>query len=82
VPRPVSSFVHRARTRKAPRPVAFAFVLVTSAAVVRVGAPLVAIESYRPAAYVAGTLWSIAFAIFLVVYAPIVGKRRIDGKPG
>jgi len=30
----------------------------------------------------AGTLWSFAFVLYLVIYAPILVSPRVDGKPG
>jgi uncharacterized protein involved in response to NO len=31
---------------------------------------------------VSGALWTIAFAIYLIVYAPILASARVDQKPG
>ncbi|MCP4391251.1 MAG: NnrS family protein, partial [Gammaproteobacteria bacterium] len=31
---------------------------------------------------VAALLWCLAFLLFLVVYAPILCRPRIDGRPG
>jgi uncharacterized protein involved in response to NO len=31
---------------------------------------------YRDFIYAAGTLWTLAFAIFVVVYAPVLVRRR------
>ena len=30
----------------------------------------------------AGVLWIAAFMIYLIVYAPILSRPRVDGKPG
>ena len=37
---------------------------------------------FRPFFLAAGALWTAAFAIYLVVYAPILVLPRADGKPG
>jgi uncharacterized protein involved in response to NO len=29
-----------------------------------------------------GALWSAAFAIFTIVYIPILARPRLDGQPG
>jgi len=58
-----------------------AYGLVSAAALLRVAAPLM------PAAIptlmiVSGLAWSLAFALFLAVYAPILIRPRVDGQPG
>jgi uncharacterized protein involved in response to NO len=58
-----------------------AYGLVSAAALLRVAAPLM------PAAIptlmiVSGLAWSLAFALFLTVYAPILVRPRVDGQPG
>jgi uncharacterized protein involved in response to NO len=73
---------HTGRLLTVSRPVVAAFALVTLAAAVRVLGPIVAPAQYRAAVFLAGTLWSGAFAAFLFVYAPILASRRVDGKPG
>ncbi|MEO8799528.1 MAG: NnrS family protein [Polyangiaceae bacterium] len=59
-----------------------AFALVTLAAVARVFGPMIFPASYLRALETTGVLWSAAFAIFVVVYAPIVVRGRVDGKLG
>ena len=73
---------HTGRQLVASRPVVVSFVLVTLAALVRVGTPLVHMAWYRTAVLVAGVCWTAAFAIFLVVYTPILLAPRVDGKAG
>jgi uncharacterized protein involved in response to NO len=58
-----------------------AYALVHIAAVVRVFGPLV-VPSYVATVLVSATLWSTAFAIYAVRYAPILTAPRPDGKPG
>ncbi|MGZ3420548.1 MAG: NnrS family protein [Polyangiales bacterium] len=62
--------------------IAFAFVALTVAALVRGLGPLVAPSAYLWLLVVSGGAWSLAFAIFTAVYAPILTSPRIDGKPG
>lgn len=58
---------------------AFAFIL--AAAAVRVVGPL--LSSWYPTALViAGSLWALAFAMYLAEYAPLLVRRRVDGAPG
>ena len=37
---------------------------------------------YRDVLIATGVLWSTAFVLYLVVYAPILLRPRVDGKPG
>jgi uncharacterized protein involved in response to NO len=60
----------------------WAFGAITLAAVARVFVPLVAIEWHFIALLVAGSLWTLAFVIYLVVYTPVLSAPRVDGKPG
>jgi len=57
-----------------------AYILVTLATVARLAAPL--IGDVGTAYAVAGTLWVVAFALFIRVYAPILTRPRTDGRPG
>ncbi len=43
-----------------------------------VGARLLALS----AVWVAGASWTAAFEIYVVAYAPILSRPRVDGKPG
>jgi uncharacterized protein involved in response to NO len=76
------SLGHTGRPVAASRAVTGAFVLLTLAAAVRVGGPLLDVGLYRATVYAAGILWTLAFAIFVVVYAPILTTARADGKRG
>ena len=73
---------HTGRPLAVSKAVTGAFALVTLAAVVRVGGPLLDVSWYRATVYTAGILWTLAFAIFVVVYAPVLTSARPDGKPG
>jgi uncharacterized protein involved in response to NO len=59
-----------------------AFWLVALAAVVRVGAPLFGAAHYLGWLMVAGTMWTGAFALYLVAFAPALVSPRADGKSG
>jgi uncharacterized protein involved in response to NO len=59
-----------------------AFVLVTLAAVVRVLFPVVFPAGYRGWILLAGVLWSVAFALFVLAYGRVLIRPRIDGRPG
>lgn len=58
------------------------YVLMTGAAAVRVFVPLVVPQYYLAAVMVSGALWTLAFAIYFVTYAPLLWRARLDGKPG
>ena len=73
---------HTGRMLTAGMPELAAYALVQLAAVVRVLVPL-AVPAWTLAAIeVSGALWVAAFAVFVVAYAPILWRPRIDGKPG
>jgi uncharacterized protein involved in response to NO len=73
---------HTGRMLAASRLVVASFVLVTSAAIVRVSGPLVGVAYYRTTVFTAGALWTGAFAFFLFAYARVLVSPRVDGKPG
>ena len=76
------SLGHSGRMLESAPAMTLAFVAVNLAALIRVAMPLL-----FPAAYVqgiewAGLAWMLAFSIFVAVYAPILLRPRVDGKPG
>lgn len=73
---------HTGRMLVVPPAIAMAFVAINLAAVARVFVPLFAPGWYFAELVATATLWVIAFATFLVVYAPILSLPRIDGRPG
>lgn len=73
---------HTGRPLTVSHPVAVAYLLLAIAAVVRVFVPVLHIISYTQVIVTAAALWSVAFGIFLVAYAPILTRPRLDGKPG
>lgn len=76
------SLGHSGRPLVASRKAAWSFTLITLSALVRVGAPLLAPGAYRPSLMLAGTLWTVAFALYLVDLAPALMAPRPDGKAG
>jgi uncharacterized protein involved in response to NO len=76
-----ASLGHTGRALQAPRSMTVSYLLVTLAAVVRVFGPAIA-ENYDAVIAVSGTLWLAAFALFTIVYAPILTMPRADGRPG
>ena len=76
------SLGHTGRMLVAPRPVTAACVAITLAALARVLVPWFAPAQYAVGLFAAGVLWVLAFAVFLVAYAPILFRPRVDGRPG
>jgi uncharacterized protein involved in response to NO len=66
----------------APKSIAGAFLALNLAAFVRVFVPLLAPAWYFAGLVATAALWVTAFAIFVVVYTPILAAPRVDGKPG
>ncbi|MBX6323596.1 MAG: NnrS family protein, partial [Rhodospirillaceae bacterium] len=65
-----------ARPGGAPRPVVLSYGLVMVSAALRVAAPFAEGAAYERTLAAAGTLWSVAFAVFTVVYLPILLAPR------
>ncbi len=59
-----------------------AFVLLNIGAILRVFGPLFAAEQFNLWVDIAGGLWMLAFAAFVLVYTPILISPRVDGRPG
>ena len=76
------SLGHTGRPLAAPAATTWSFAAITLSAVVRVFVPLFAIAWHFDALIISGALWTIAFAIFLIVYVPVLFSPRIDGKAG
>jgi uncharacterized protein involved in response to NO len=71
---------HTGRPLVTPGPVVVAYWLLTLAALARVFGPMLAPGSLWLT--IAGLLWCLAFLLYLFVYAPILVRPRIDGRPG
>lgn len=59
-----------------------AYLLVSAAALVRVGGPLLQPAWLLPAVGLSAALWCSAFALFLWRYTPWLLRPRVDGQPG
>lgn len=73
------SLGHTGRPLAPPRPMAIAFAAVALAALARVGLASVA---PRLGVALAAAAWCAAFGVFLVRYAPMLWRARVDGRPG
>ena len=72
-----ASLGHTGRPLTAPLPMVVAYVLLTVSAVARV---LTALEigAYTPMLHMSALCWSLAFLIFVVVYAPVLTRPRLS----
>jgi len=59
-----------------------AFVAINLAALIRVALPLLFPGVYMQIMAAAGLMWITAFGLFVAVYAPMLLRPRVDGKPG
>jgi uncharacterized protein involved in response to NO len=73
---------HTGRPLQVSRLEVVAYVLVAIAAVARVLLPLVAPQHIASWLVAAATAWGLAFALYLLVFAPWLVSARIDGKDG
>ncbi len=62
--------------------ISLSFVAINLAALVRVSVPLFFPEAHAQSMVLAGLFWISAFGLFSAVYAPILLRPRVDGKPG
>jgi uncharacterized protein involved in response to NO len=76
------SLGHTGRTLAPPRPMTVAFAAINLAAFARAVVPIFAPAWYFEALVAAGTLWVVAFGLFLICYAPMLARPRVDGKAG
>lgn len=73
---------HTGRTLQAGRPDTICYVLILSAAVVRVFAPMLLPSSYGACVLISAGLWSGGFGLYAIRYWGPLTRARIDGKPG
>ena len=73
---------HTGRPLQAGRAEVACYVLVLVAAGVRVFVPLVAPGQALHAVLCSAALWSAGFALYAVVYGPMLIRPRVDGRPG
>ncbi|MFZ0105989.1 MAG: NnrS family protein [Thiobacillus sp.] len=48
----------------------------------RVAVPLFFPASHAAAMTASGLLWMVGFGLFVALYAPVLLRPRVDGKPG
>lgn len=77
-----ASLGHTGRELVAPATVVAAYWLISVAALMRVFGPMLWPAAYSTWMGASGALWSLAFFLFLVIYAPILCRPRIDGRAG
>jgi uncharacterized protein involved in response to NO len=73
---------HTGRPMVAPPAMILAFWALNLAALTRVAGPLVWPAAYGGSLLVSGTLWGLAFGLFLWVHGPMLIGPRADGRPG
>lgn len=76
------SLGHTGRAMKASNVIAIAFGLLNIAAFFRIVLPAAMISWTNVLVYCATLAWLAAFALFILVYAPILTSARVDGKEG
>jgi uncharacterized protein involved in response to NO len=77
-----ASLGHTGRALVAPGGIVVAYYLVTGAALSRVFGLILFPATWALWMVVAAFLWCLAFVLFVVIYAPILCRPRIDGRPG
>lgn len=73
---------HTGRPLVVSHPIVWAYGLLAAATAVRVFGPALPFLSYTDVIVVAAAAWTAAFSLFLWVYAPMLLRPRVDGKPG
>lgn len=76
------SLGHTGRLLEAAPLMTLAFVAINLAALIRVALPLFFPAAYAHGMMAAGLVWVAAFGLFVVLYAPMLLRPRVDGKPG
>ncbi len=75
---PRVSLGHTGRELILPRPMLAAYALYVAAPILRVASPFLDGEWYQAALLASGLSWSLAFAIFLYTFAPMLWAPRAD----
>jgi uncharacterized protein involved in response to NO len=73
---------HTGRALRSTSPTTIAFVSISLAALARLLAPLSGPAAWLPSLHLAGTLWALAFVLYLVSIGPMLLRTRADGRPG
>lgn len=77
-----ASLGHTGRALSVVPAIAASYVVLTVAVIVRVFGPTLLPVDYRTTVLTAGALWVLAFLLYVLVYAPILLRPRVDGKSG
>jgi uncharacterized protein involved in response to NO len=73
---------HTGRALVLPKGAIGSYLLVHAGAAARVMATLVGEPARAPLLLIGGLLWAAAFGLFAAIYASILWRPRVDGKPG
>jgi uncharacterized protein involved in response to NO len=73
---------HTGRDLKLRPSIVTAYFILIAALILRLIAPFLPERLYNGDVHLSGGLWSAAFVIFLIVYAPMLWRVRPDGKRG
>ncbi len=71
---------HTGRTLKLRPRILTAYFFLLAALILRLIAPFLPDHLYNGDIHLSGGLWSAAFVLFLIVYAPMLWRARPDGK--
>lgn len=77
-----ASLGHTGRPLSVNTTIVVAYVALLLGVAVRVFGPALLPTGYPLTLFTAGLLWVLAFTLFTIVYAPILIRPRVDGKPG
>jgi uncharacterized protein involved in response to NO len=77
-----ASLGHTGRPLVVARAITIAYLILTAGVILRVFAPLAPPERYVLAMSLSGGAWMLSFMIFVLIYAPILIRPRVDGRPG
>lgn len=76
------SLGHTGRLLESAPVMTLAFVAINLAALIRVAVPLLFPAFHVQSMMASGLVWAAAFGLFVGVYAPMLLRPRVDGKPG
>lgn len=76
------SLGHTGRMLVVSAPISIAYVALVVATALRALGPLIAPSTYAFMLIASGVAWTVGFAIFTLVYLPMLIAPRVDGKPG
>jgi len=77
-----ASLGHTGRAIHARPAIVVAYLFAIFGAAIRVLGPLLGVSLYTPAIITGGVLWACGYAIYTIVFWPILTRPRVDGRPG